>query len=406
MNNIFLIENHNEALNIWRRNGIKNIDLLHIDAHIDLDFPQIKPLEKIVNQANNLKDLKKNLEYNLYLKYYKKGFDKFDKKVDSGNYIYKACSEGIVRDFYWVIPAKRGEFKKIEKMLVRYIKYLAKRDPYNNTFKIKSYKLKIQNDRIEATLMRHRLIVATLDSLAVLNNRVLLDVDTDFLVTDSLKHESIFTMIGKRKPWISTLDFVNILREKIKNPEIITISYSLSGGYTPIRYKYLADEIAYYFCPNKFKKRYKKALLAAEKFKLFTLKGEAGYYRQAVSLDPVYASADNNYGNLYLAKGQLKKAWAEFNKIAKVEPTNPFVLTGLGRLSLEKKEYETAKKYFSLALREKRDIPEAVFGLGYAEFNLKNFLRAKRLFARIRRNIGFNPRIERFLQLTHKMIGK
>jgi len=48
MNNISLIEDHHEALSIWRQNGFKSLDLVHVDAHIDFGFHPAMPVEKPV----------------------------------------------------------------------------------------------------------------------------------------------------------------------------------------------------------------------------------------------------------------------------------------------------------------------------------------------------------------------
>ncbi|MFH1190777.1 MAG: PqqD family protein, partial [Candidatus Omnitrophota bacterium] len=48
--------------------GFKNLDLVHIDAHMDFGFHQAKPIERILNGARSLKELKSNLEYSLALK--------------------------------------------------------------------------------------------------------------------------------------------------------------------------------------------------------------------------------------------------------------------------------------------------------------------------------------------------
>lgn len=40
---IFLIEDHDEALKVWREKKIKDLDLVHIDVHIDFGFHPAKP---------------------------------------------------------------------------------------------------------------------------------------------------------------------------------------------------------------------------------------------------------------------------------------------------------------------------------------------------------------------------
>lgn len=44
--NIALIEDHHEALGIWREKKVRNLDLVHIDAHLDFGFHAARPIMK------------------------------------------------------------------------------------------------------------------------------------------------------------------------------------------------------------------------------------------------------------------------------------------------------------------------------------------------------------------------
>ena len=127
--NITLIEDHDEALKVWREKKIKNLDLVHLDAHIDFGFHAAKPIEKIFNEAKNLKQLKQGLEYSLSFLHYQRDFNK---QTNIGNYIYPAMQEGIVKDFYWVVPGGlKGAYilfrhtgQKIKYCLKDYLEYV------------------------------------------------------------------------------------------------------------------------------------------------------------------------------------------------------------------------------------------------------------------------------------------
>ena len=56
---ISLIEDHDEALKVWIDKKIKNLDLVHIDAHMDFGVYQAKPIEEVLNEARSLKGLKR-----------------------------------------------------------------------------------------------------------------------------------------------------------------------------------------------------------------------------------------------------------------------------------------------------------------------------------------------------------
>lgn len=123
--NVILIEDHHEALSIWRQKDFKGLDLVHIDAHIDFAFHLAMPIEKIFNKARNLKELKKNLEYTLAFGHYEKDLDK---QTNIGNYIYPAMEEGIVKDFYWVIQGRIKEFKQSLKIIKGILKKFSRQE--------------------------------------------------------------------------------------------------------------------------------------------------------------------------------------------------------------------------------------------------------------------------------------
>lgn len=383
--NIALIEDHHEALRIWREKKIKNLDLVHIDAHLDFGFYAAKPIKQVIDEAKSVKDLKASLEQSLAFTRYERDFEK---QTNIGNYIYPAMREGIIRDFYWVIPGGAKEFRELRKHLRTLIKNLTKQDPHRAKVRNQRSEAGNSKNRIETFLMGRRLVIITLEHLPVFNNKVLLDIDTDFLVVDSLKSANSTSMIGKRKPWIQPREFVSILREKIKNPKFITIAYSVNGGFTLMKYKHLGDEIACYLAPQHFDARFKRNFKASEYFNLFCSTGEKGHYQKAVEINPAYRAEDNNYGSLYLSLRKFSLAQDEFLKVLKVDPKNPACLLGLGNIALERKDYKKARKYFSSALNSKNNRlfskvkNRSLSGLASAEFNLKHFDKAKELLSR------------------------
>jgi tetratricopeptide (TPR) repeat protein len=375
---VFLIEDHDEALKIWREKNIRNIDLVHIDAHIDFGFHRAKPIEKILIGARSLKQLKDDLEYTLAFKNYE---NDLDKQTNIGNYIYPAMEEGIVKDFYWVVPGGLKDFGKsrefIKNILENFSRQgLCRSGALNHTY---------QEGIISADLSGRRFIICVLEKLPCLKQSVLLDIDTDFLVIDSLVNSNNTVNIGKRHPWILPEDLTGILKQKIKNPEIITIAYSVNGGYTPIKYKHLGDEIAYHFAPDEFSSRFKKSFQTARYFDKFSSTGKKEPYEKAVRLNPAYQAADNNYGPLYLSLRKFSKAKKEFIKILAVDPKNPFCLCGMGNIALRNKDFKKAKTYFSSALKKihtpffSKAKKQGLFGLAQAEFRLKKFEKAKKI---------------------------
>ena len=374
--NVALIKDHHEALGIWRKRQFKDLSLVHIDAHIDFGFHPAKTIHQIINESQSTKDLKRDLEYALLFKRFQTDLDT---QINIGNYIYPAMREGIVRDFYWVVPGRHRKFRQSYKELRNIIRILARQDPYKSHLnKSRLIRHTLREGLVKTKLLGRRFIICTLDSLPNLKDKILLDIDTDFLIGKEPRP----SMIVRRKPWIYPKEFVDILQKKIKNPVFTTIAYSVNGGFTPMEYQYLGDEIAYCLAPWYFNRRYKRNLRAAEYFNLFNSTGKKEYYYKASGLNPTYRSKDNNYGPLYLNLRRFSKAEREFTKIIRVDPKNPYALSGLGKIYLQKEDYYRSKGYFSSALKEEKDLDNALLGLAQIEFKMNNLTKAKMLLKR------------------------
>ncbi len=375
MKKVYLFEDHDLSLEIWRKNRIKGLDLVHVDAHIDFSFHEAESIDDILDHARSVADLKKRLEYSQSYSHFEQDFSK---QVDIGNYIYPAMREGIVKDFYWVVPGGHKEFIASKKVLIATLKQL---------IRIEGSKAKInclEEDSITAQIFGRKLCVCSLESLPLQKKPVILDVDIDFLVIKSANAANNTAKIGKRKPWIFPQPLQESLRQRVLDPRIITIAYSCNGGYTPIKYRYLGDELAYLYDPQEFKLRYDRNLKAAQLFDQFISTGKKRYYRKAIRLNPLYRSSDNNYGLLYLLVNNYRKARKEFDKIQRVDQSNPGSLTGLGILALKKCEFRKAEKYFLTVLKSSgrvfaQEEKNSLLGLAEAEYGLKNFTKAEKL---------------------------
>src|SRR3989442_15151426 len=109
-----MMEDHDGAYYAWKQAGFSGRTLLHIDAHIDWAWIGDKDPRALV-RARSLAQvesmLKERCLWNLSDR-------KPDDLVHIGNYIYPALNEGIVNDFYWVVPdslvrrrGRRGRFR-------------------------------------------------------------------------------------------------------------------------------------------------------------------------------------------------------------------------------------------------------------------------------------------------------
>lgn len=368
-----LIEDHHQALKIWRNKKIKMATLVHIDAHIDFAYYPVLSLKESLMLPGTLWEIKRNLAKSAaFLKFY----NDFDSQLSLGNFLYPALRDGIVADLYWVVPGKKEEFPGLKNHLTAVFKEILRGAPDANG---RRACLRFQKNRATLWLLGRKLIITTIDSLPEFKGNTLLDIDTDYLVVDNLRKSRPQTMIGKYRPWITSEEVAQFCRRKIPHPRCLTISYSVNEGFTPMRYRFLADQLAALFSPGKDRQRLDTAMPAAAYFKLFELSGRKKYYEKSISLGRAYASKYNNYGALYLQKGELKRAQEEFARILRADPLNPFALTGLGVIALAKGQVMRARKAFSASLKGNKEIDAALFGLATIEYGRGNYDRAEKL---------------------------
>lgn len=374
---ISLIEDHDQALKLWRRRALRGLTLVHVDAHADFRLPAAERPLTALSSALTVRDLKSGLEASLALLRYTKDFGR---QTDIGNYLYAAWEEGIAREIYWVVPGDSGELRRNRNLLKHILRSALGRGA----------RIRFNSSGADCRFRGSGFYVRTLDSLPRLRG-VLLDIDADFMTTDSLRNAENTACIGLRKAACPPQELAAALRARLSNPALITIAYSTNGGYTPMRYRHLGDELAYRLEPRKFKARYLRSRAAAGHFSDFLSGGGAAAYWKAAKLLAAYRGPDNSLGMLYLHKGLLKKAEAEFSAVLAADPDNPQALSGAGQIAFRRREFARAVKYLRRALalsargRFKSIRPDAWQVLGQAFLESGRLAQAQSAFAALRR---------------------
>ena len=381
--NILLVEDHHEAYYVWRERLFKKIILVHMDAHIDFGFQEVKDLPFILHEARTLTELRSQLEKAILFR--RKQFD-IEKLTHIGNYIYPAMRDGIVTEFYWVIPGDIGEFRKCQALIKRLLRDLRKEDPCPPDLP-----QLIRPGFIQTRLYGKPLYISVLEALPQITDSVLLDIDIDFFVIDSLRRSESTEQIARREPWIDIDDFIRELQGKIPDRLFTTIAYSANGGFTPMIWKTLGDLLAKGLSARDHE--LENRLTAGEHFRRFRdafdkndFEAAGNHYRTASQLNATYRVPDNNYGPLYFQSGDYRRAQKEWQGMLRVDDKDHNALCGLGKIQLARRKYREAKSCFAAALRLKSDHRESLIGLAQAEFHLKNYGDAKSLISTYERS--------------------
>ena len=340
---IFCIENHDEAFAIWRDSGVRGRILVHIDAHHDMWW---------------LRDRA---------------------RMDIADFICPALQDGLVREVYWVVPDRSWQGARNRRHVLRMAREILKGYPGETGLRV------VARNRISAKVNGKPLEICALDSLPLLREKVLLDIDTDYFLIPCVTY-------GERDepaplPWCWPDDLVRRLQVREVTTDLVTIAYSVEGGYTPLRWKYLGDELALRlqhseaghsdFAGMALLRKGAEAmqggkLADAEKdfreaqerlptsaapslnlsllcYRKGPLEEARNCHSRATELDPSYRTPFSTTGLWEYWKKHFSQAQAEFGRAAALDPSDATAQLGLGWLALQKKNWKEAEGYLRRA---------------------------------------------------------
>lgn len=369
------MEDHDRALSAWQRAGVRQSVLVHVDAHIDFGWIPGTDLDEIDPRSpqpmlNPLITPRRRM-------------------LTIGNYIYPAIKQGIVKKFYWVVPEPTFSSLRGRRYILKQLQRLSRCGD--------SAAPAVRSGVIRCRLAGCDLVVCTPGSLEVIGEPVLLDIDVDFLLTPQVCND----LDPHRLPWILPEELWKMLSARIAEVQLLTIAYSVEGGYTPLRFKYLGDELAQLSRGKQsvtaalkrqalaFERRrqweqayaaYRRAAeidphdasLAYTLCALFLERGAgdrvtaAADYRRALTLDRTYATSYNNRGILYLQQARTDRALRAYRAFLSIGGGDPSVFNGLGHIFLEKKRFAEALTWFDRCLAEEATHAAALLGKALA----------------------------------------
>jgi len=196
---IFRIENHDQALSIWRDSGCVNRVLIHVDAHHDMWW--VAP----------------------------------GQVVTIANYISPALRDGLLREIYWVVPDRSWESADNRRQILHHLYRIREQYPGPR------HPVEIRRDRISTMLLGKPLHICALDGLPKFGEDVLLDLDVDYMIIPRVRYGADDPRPSL--PWIWPEELLSRLQAREVQSDIVTIAYSVHGGYTPLRWKYFGNEL-------------------------------------------------------------------------------------------------------------------------------------------------------------------
>jgi len=413
---VVMMEDHDGAYYAWKQAGISGRILLHIDAHIDWNWIADKnPLD--ILQAQSLQQLESLLEERSLWNITQR---RPDELVHIGNYIYPAFVEGIVNEFFWVVPDSFVENPTEWRHVIRQFQSLKRVNP--RAMKT----VTVEKKRVVAEINTVKVTACSLSDLPAIPEPVLLDIDTDFLMRDPAETCHGDEDPWRQLPWLWPGELVARLKTKGVRTDFVTIAYSVEGGFTALPYKYLGDELALRLKHPELPERVRMALAHKQKaadhrhngdfgkaieeferavelepenasshFNLADLLDAQGFhdqaaaqYRRAVQLDPAYKTAYNNFGFQYRSMGKLDRADEEYRRMLRWDPQNADAHYGLGEVLAAEQRWDEAMRQYRAELEITPAHAGALRGLGFVSLKRKQWDEA---ITQFRRCIALKP---------------
>ena len=355
-----LAENHDQAYYTWHDAGVRQRILIHVDAHHDMWWVSDKA------------------------------------PITIANFICSALKEDIVREVLWVVPDGTWRNPDSRKAVRRHLEKIAASYPAASP-----HPRIVRDDEIAFTLLGKTVRILSAYSLPRIEETVLLDIDVDFMVIPWVTYGK--TDHYRALPWCWPDQLLAGLACGRVQSDLVTIAYSVEGGYTPLKWKYLGDEMALRLrqpdvagsatTAYKLVREASTAVdrgdnaIGEEKYQqaarllpdsavchyhlahLFMNLGrvEEGQksYRCALELDPSYRTAYSSRGFVYYGDKRFKKAEKEHLRTLALDPGDAYVHLGLGQLAARRRCWKEAETLLRRSLALNNNLIDSYRELGH-----------------------------------------
>ena len=393
---IYIFEDHSEALIHWIKRGYKDCILINVDEHDDIRYIPEHKIQK-------LKKFAKNRKWDEIANSHDRGVPSLFTLAD---FIYAAYRLGVIKKLYWVSPSGFLKWPNIQKGAQELLRAFGYPEDIIKTFKA--------NGRVaEGKIYGLDVVLTSVENLPELDEPVLITFDVDYFSNSLWKLKKgeldIFTK------------FFSSIKKKNLHVKDVSIAYSVNGGYTEAIYRYLGDEVVFLMkrpdvainraYPELWKlrergfKQYRKQkyIEALEVFEnaLETFPDDASLLggkaavltmlnrnREALTVIKEAVKISPEYAHLYvfLARELGKKRdhkWARvyLDEYLKIHPNSYYGLITYGDVLYDNALDEEAFKYYSMILRMYDDVNAYMYAAD-ALFHLRRFQEAKMYYQR------------------------
>ena len=375
---VHVMEDHDQAYDVWRAAGVRARTLVHFDGHLDFFWLPERSAGDLLKAASS-KDLDRMLAEAAT---WDTGGGPFRASVNIGNFINPAIREGIVTSFYWVIPDPFWATPSQRQLVKASLAELIQGHPQD------AGPMHLSEHGIRMNLLGCPLVVCPLSALPRFSEPVLLDIDVDYLVSWKCDYRPPYFEHAATRPWMWPSAFLKSLAHAQIPTDLITLAYSVNGGYTPLQYKYFGELLAKAFAapgsltPHDSPKKTAGYLYGqvCDLWKEGNLAGAREVWAKLIA-------QDSSYRSVYAFPGyreERARRWPEalriYDQMIQIDPEWHIPHLGRGRALIELQRWDEAE----LSLKTARAL---VSGRTNATYWLGRCAWRKRI-GPVRRNFG------------------
>ncbi|WP_066384601.1 MULTISPECIES: UPF0489 family protein [unclassified Anabaena] len=218
-----IFEEHSAVLPEWKRRRIQGKTLIYLDAHIDLQLVSQQRIAALENctTADELAKYEKP-HHMLPDRGYSYSIEDF---------LYPAYRLGMISRLIWVSPPQNEEQNREQKIK----EILGKLQSMEGVSLEDLSSFKLVGTILEGKLLGLDVVICDYRDLTQLQlpEDSLIDIDIDY-----------FIELPADEPWIDPQEVFTSLQKLPLTSDFVTLTRSVSSGYTPLRYRFIADYLA------------------------------------------------------------------------------------------------------------------------------------------------------------------
>ncbi len=349
ISNIHMMEDHDDAYDVWKEGGIQNRILVHFDGHLDFYWIADQSPQELLN-ARSSEELDQLLsrvtEWNLEN-------TPFRELVHLGNFVYPAIKEGMVREFYWIIPDPFWATERARQAVRKGLTQMVRKRQFD------AGSMEVSKECITLKLLGCPLTVCTMENMPHFSEPLLLDIDVDYLLTWNPEGSPPYFERKPQDPWLWPTQFLERLKRRNLPTDLVTIAYSVNEGYTSMKYKYfggllrdalvepsvpIADQIP----PGTAAEAYVKATEALDQGDLSAARV---WWRKMVGQDASYRTVYAIPGWREEKSGRWQEALHLYDQMLQIDPEWHIPHLGRGRALWHFRRWTQAEEAFQSACR-------------------------------------------------------